>query len=74
MIEVAAVLSAIVGHWEDFGIIVALLLMNAGVGFWEEFQAVVQTIDVTAEESPSKSRISAGVGVALSTRTKLARL
>ncbi len=39
MIEVAAILSAFVHHWEDFGIILALLLMNAGVGFWEEFQA-----------------------------------
>jgi H+-transporting ATPase len=39
MIEVAAVLSALVRHWEDFGIILALLMMNAGVGFWEEFQA-----------------------------------
>jgi H+-transporting ATPase len=39
MIEVAAILSAVVHHWEDFGIILALLLMNAGVGFWEEFQA-----------------------------------
>ena len=39
MIEVAAVLSALVHHWEDFLIILALLLMNAGVGFWEEFQA-----------------------------------
>jgi H+-transporting ATPase len=39
MIEVAAILSAVVHHWEDFGIILALLLMNAGVGFWEEYQA-----------------------------------
>jgi H+-transporting ATPase len=39
MIEVAAVLSAVVHRWEDFAIILALLLMNAGVGFWEEFQA-----------------------------------
>jgi H+-transporting ATPase len=39
MIEVAAALSAVVSHWEDFWIIFALLLMNAGVGFWEEFQA-----------------------------------
>jgi H+-transporting ATPase len=39
MIEAAAVLSAIVGDWTDFGIIMALLLANAGVGFWEEFQA-----------------------------------
>jgi H+-transporting ATPase len=39
MIEIAAILSAVVHHWEDFYIILALLLMNAGVGFWEEFQA-----------------------------------
>ncbi len=39
MIEVAAILSAVVHHWEDCGIILALLMMNAGVGFWEEFQA-----------------------------------
>jgi H+-transporting ATPase len=39
MIEVAAILSALLRHWQDFGIILALLLMNAGVGFWEEFQA-----------------------------------
>ncbi len=39
MIEVAAILSAVVHRWNDFWIIFALLLMNAGVGFWEEFQA-----------------------------------
>jgi len=39
MIEVAAVLSAIVQHWSDFIIIAVLLLANALVGFWEEYQA-----------------------------------
>jgi len=39
MIETAAVLSAVVRHWEDFAIIVIMLLINAGVGFWEEFKA-----------------------------------
>jgi len=39
MIEVAAILSAAVGHWTDFGIILALLIGNAVVGFWEEHQA-----------------------------------
>ncbi|MCA9028622.1 MAG: hypothetical protein KDA86_25675 [Planctomycetaceae bacterium] len=38
MIEVAAVLSALVRHWDDFAIILMLLVMNAIVGFWEEFQ------------------------------------
>ena len=39
MIEVAVILSAAVGHWEDFGIILFLLVCNAMVGFWEERQA-----------------------------------
>lgn len=39
MIEVAAILSAVVRRSEDFWIILALLLMNAGVGFWEEYHA-----------------------------------
>ncbi len=39
MIEIAAVLSAIVGHWPDFFIILVLLFANASVGFWEEYQA-----------------------------------
>jgi len=39
MIEVAAVLSALVRHWADFAIILVLLLVNAVVGFWEEYQA-----------------------------------
>lgn len=39
MIEVAAVLSAIIRHFADLAIILVLLLINAGVGFWEEHQA-----------------------------------
>ena len=39
MIEGAIVLSAVVGHWADFGIILTLLVANAVVGFWEEHQA-----------------------------------
>ncbi len=39
MIEAAAILSAVVGDWADFAIILALLIGNGVVGFWEEFQA-----------------------------------
>ena len=39
MIEIAAILSALVQHWSDFGIIMTLLLVNAVVGFWEEHKA-----------------------------------
>ncbi|MBN2692857.1 MAG: HAD-IC family P-type ATPase, partial [Burkholderiaceae bacterium] len=39
MIEIAALLSALVRHWPDFIIILALLLFNAGIGFWQEYKA-----------------------------------
>ena len=39
MIEVAVIMSAVIGRWEDFGIIFALLLLNAVVGFWQEHKA-----------------------------------
>jgi H+-transporting ATPase len=39
MIEMAAILSAMVRHWPDFSIILVLLLANAVVGFWEKYQA-----------------------------------
>ena len=39
MIEVAVVLSAVLGHWADFAVILLLLVTNAVVGFWEEHQA-----------------------------------
>jgi len=39
MIEAAVILSAVAGHWPDFGIILVLLLANAVVGFWEEHTA-----------------------------------
>ena len=39
MIETAALLSALVRHWPDFGIILCLLGFNAAVGFWQEAKA-----------------------------------
>jgi H+-transporting ATPase len=39
MIALAALLSALLQHWDDVGVIVALLLMNGIVGFREEYQA-----------------------------------
>ena len=39
MIEAAVILSAALGHWADFFIILLLLVANAGVGFSEEHQA-----------------------------------
>lgn len=39
MIEIAAILSAILQHWPDFIIIIAMLLINAILGFCQEFKA-----------------------------------
>jgi H+-transporting ATPase len=39
MIEIAIILSAIIGRYEDFGVILALLFLNGIVGFWQERKA-----------------------------------
>ncbi len=39
MIEIALILSAAIGRWEDFFIILALLFTNAIVGFYQEHKA-----------------------------------
>ncbi len=39
MIEIAAGLSAILGHWDELYIIIFLLVFNAVIGFWQEFKA-----------------------------------
>jgi len=39
MIEVAAVLSSIGQRWDDFAIIMLMLVFNAMIGFWEEHKA-----------------------------------
>ena len=40
MIEAAAILSALVRKWEDFGIILVMLLVNAGLDFFQEHRAL----------------------------------
>jgi H+-transporting ATPase len=40
MIEVAALLSALVQEWEDFVIILIMLLVNAGLDFFQEHRAL----------------------------------
>lgn len=39
MIEAAAVVSAILGHWQDFTVIAALLVFNAALDFWQDSKA-----------------------------------
>src|SRR5215831_5087117 len=39
MIEAAAIVSAIIGHWDDFIIITGLLFFNAALEFWQDRKA-----------------------------------
>jgi len=39
MIEAAALVSALIRHWDDFAIITALLVFNAGLEFWQDRKA-----------------------------------
>ena len=39
MIEAAAIVSAIFGHWDDFAIITGLLLFNAALEYWQDHKA-----------------------------------
>ena len=68
MIEVAVVLSAIIGHWDDFFIILALLFSNAIVGFYQERKAgnaielLKQKLALTAKVIRDGSGKSSGKG------------
>ncbi|WP_230661564.1 plasma-membrane proton-efflux P-type ATPase [Psychrobacter sp. I-STPA10] len=39
MIEAAAIVSALIGHWEDFAIITTLLLFNVAIEVWQDRKA-----------------------------------
>jgi len=56
MIEVAAVLSAVLHHWPDLYIIGFLLLFNAVIGFWEEREAS-NALDALKEQLALKARV-----------------
>jgi H+-transporting ATPase len=56
MIEAAAVLSAIAGDWQDFTIVVVLLVLNALIGFWEEHKAA-NALDALKRALALKARV-----------------
>ena len=56
MIEVAAILSALVKHWGDLIIIVFLLVFNAVIGFWEEHEAS-NALEALKEQLALKARV-----------------
>ncbi len=59
MIEVAALLSALVRKWEDFAIITVLLFVNAGVDFWQESKAI-SALKVLQKRLERKARVLRG--------------
>jgi H+-transporting ATPase len=68
MIEVAAVLAAVLQNWDDFAIILALLLVNAAVGFWEEYQSGNAVAALKAHLAPQARVLRDGVWAAVPAR------
>ena len=56
MIEIAIILSAIIGHWADFWIILILLVVNGVVRFWEENKAD-NAIELLKQKLAVKARV-----------------
>jgi H+-transporting ATPase len=56
MIEAAIIMSAVIQHWPDFGIIFTLLMMNAVVGFWQEHKAG-NAIELLKQRLALKARV-----------------
>ncbi|MFW9984337.1 MAG: plasma-membrane proton-efflux P-type ATPase, partial [Candidatus Odinarchaeota archaeon] len=56
MIEVAAILSAVIQHWEDFIVILVMLMINAVVGFWQEKKAD-DTIELLKQKLATQTKV-----------------
>jgi H+-transporting ATPase len=56
MIEAAAILSAAISHWDDFAIIILLLVTNAVVGFFQERKAE-NAIELLKKQLASNARV-----------------
>ncbi len=56
LIEVAIILSGIIHHWADLGIISVLLVLNGVVGFWQEYKAD-NAIELLKEKLALKARV-----------------
>lgn len=60
MIELAALMSALVGHWPDFAIIMTLLIYNAVSGFWQERKAANALAALKAGMAPKAQALRDG--------------
>ena len=56
MIEIALILPGSVQRWEEFGVILALLLVNGGVSYWHESKAD-QAIEALKKKMALNARV-----------------
>jgi H+-transporting ATPase len=56
MIEAAAAIAVVIRRWDDFYIILAMLLLNAGVGFWQR-QKADHAIDLLKQKLALNARV-----------------
>jgi len=68
MIEAAAALAAVLQNWDDFAIILTLLLVNAAVGFWEEYQSGNAVAALKAHLAPKARALRDGAWTSLPAR------
>lgn len=52
MIEAAAIISAIIGHWDDFTIILLLLVFNVTIDMWQSAKATSALAALKAGMAP----------------------
>ncbi len=60
MIEAAALVSAILQHWQDFAIIMALLLFNVGLELWQDFKSTNALAALKAGLAPQATALRDG--------------
>jgi len=68
MIEVTAALAAVLQNWDDFAIILTLLIVNAAVGFWEEYQSGNAVAALKSHLAPRARALRDGVWTDLPAR------
>ena len=60
MIEAAALVSAILGHWPDFAVVAGLLIFNAALDFWQDRKATNALAALKKGLAPEATVLRAG--------------
>lgn len=56
MIEAALIISGMINHWEDFGIILVLLFTNVAISFWHEYKSE-KAVELLKQKLALKGRV-----------------